>query len=1003
MNLEFDRWETPKLRKLSLINNLLTSLPAFKSDSLEELYINGNKITNLEFDKWATPNLSKLSLPHNLLTALPAFKSDSLKELSLQGNQITILEFDRWATPRLVELQLNNNSLTSLPAFKSDSLEEINLNNNKITHLQIDRWTTPELMILSLSYNLLTSLPAFKSDRLEELDLSHNKITHLQIDEWTAPKLRNLRLSNNSLTSVSAFKSDRLEELDLSHNKITHIQIDEWTAPKLRNLQLSNNSLTSASAFKSNSLEELNLNNNKITNLEFSKWTTPRLRKLSLAYNLLTSLPAFNSYSLRELNLNNNRITNLESNRRTTPRLWKLSLTDNLLTSLPAFKSDSLEILNLNNNKITNLEFNKWTTPRLRILSLAYNLLTSLPAFKSDSLEELNLNNNKITNLEFKKWTTPTLRKLSLTYNLLSSLPAFKSDRLEELSLSLWAHTKVDLSGNQIATIDGGILYRILKECSQGDGFLNLEDNPIQCDPRIAWLAFAPESMKKLKGTCGNGTDLKYPDSTETLRQYAFEAMTNPCRLQRPDDVGGVTSIDSHHACLCDGGTLNTSLACPKGTQVGCINLVAIVPPRHENADVTGCEPLPGIRNGRFDILSCSDDGLSSKNRSECIQGRKYLIGSKVKYTCDIYYTLRGPRVRTCRANGKWSGPDPLCEPECGRTGNTIAKPQRLVRGGKAAALGAWPWQVAIYDAQVEYIICGGALIGRRWVLTAAHCVAELNDIITVRDVQDFFIHLGKHYRNMSEDDEFVQIMKVIQIFVHDEYTGFESDIALMKLHGSANLTRRVQVICLPSNDDLSDDFLDGSQDEFGGPHRGWVAGWGKDASDEGTDALTEVQLTVTSKRECRNRIRIKTSDHPASITRNTFCAGERSNVSSFVNEDAKEYGTVCEGDSGSPMVFPSHSLLKSQWVVEGIVSHIYVKSRQDCSNYEPGQYGVFTRVCRVDRGDHVDEFMNTCVKIHNFAINAIRKATRDFTFGRGYPGGAERENGKIKCDRCDK
>ncbi|CAG0897343.1 unnamed protein product [Darwinula stevensoni] len=254
---------------------------------------------------------------------------------------------------------------------------------------------------------------------------------------------------------------------------------------------------------------------------------------------------------------------------------------------------------------------------------------------------------------------------------------------------------------------------------------------------------------------------------------------------------------------------------------------------------------------------------------------------------------------------------------ECGRIGNTIAKPQRLVRGGKAAAPGAWPWQVAIYDAQVEYIICGGALIGKG----------------------------GSKYIFDPRWSNVPRCLQVIQIFVHDEYTGFESDIALMKLHGSANLTKRVQLICLPSNDDLSDDFLDGSQDEFGGPHRGWVAGWGKDASDEGTDALTEVQLTVTPKRECRNRIRMKTSDHPASITRNTFCAGERNNASSFVNEDAKEYGTVCEGDSGSPMVFPSHSLLKSQWVVEGIVSHIYVKSRQDCSNYEPGQYGVFTRV----------------------------------------------------------
>ncbi|CAG0884970.1 unnamed protein product [Darwinula stevensoni] len=57
------------------------------------------------------------------------------------------------------------------------------------------------------------------------------------------------------------------------------------------------------------------------------------------------------------------------------------------------------------------------------------------------------------------------------------------------------------------------------------------------------------------------------------------------------------------------------------------------------------------------------------------------------------------------------------------------------------------------------------------------------------------------------------------------------------------------------------------------------------------------------------------------------------------------EYQTVCRGDSGSPMVFPSHSSQESRWSVEGIVSHFF--SKEECSTRHPGQYSVFTRVNR--------------------------------------------------------
>ena len=46
------------------------------------------------------------------------------------------------------------------------------------------------------------------------------------------------------------------------------------------------------------------------------------------------------------------------------------------------------------------------------------------------------------------------------------------------------------------------------------------------------------------------------------------------------------------------------------------------------------------------------------------------------------------------------------------------------VVGGRDGAPGEWCWQVALINSLNQYL-CGGALIGTQWVLTAAHCVTK--------------------------------------------------------------------------------------------------------------------------------------------------------------------------------------------------------------------------------------------------------------------------------------
>lgn len=64
-----------------------------------------------------------------------------------------------------------------------------------------------------------------------------------------------------------------------------------------------------------------------------------------------------------------------------------------------------------------------------------------------------------------------------------------------------------------------------------------------------------------------------------------------------------------------------------------------------------------------------------------------------------------------------------LCMPgfsECGLPTKSTAVMSRIV-GGSMASLGQWPWQVSLHVQDTH--VCGGSIITREWLVTAAHCV----------------------------------------------------------------------------------------------------------------------------------------------------------------------------------------------------------------------------------------------------------------------------------------
>ncbi|KAK7861958.1 hypothetical protein R5R35_006327 [Gryllus longicercus] len=272
---------------------------------------------------------------------------------------------------------------------------------------------------------------------------------------------------------------------------------------------------------------------------------------------------------------------------------------------------------------------------------------------------------------------------------------------------------------------------------------------------------------------------------------------------------------------------------------------------------------------------------------------------------------------------------EPLLDPtKCG-----VAKvPNALVVNGFEAAKGQWPWQAALYaknETESYNIVfsfqCGGTLVSRKHVVSAAHCVVNLQEKreVQVISVGDMYVRLGKHNLKKAETEE--QHRQVQKIAVHPDFTSstLRNDIAVIHLTEVVTINTFVTPVCLWDREvDLN--LVVGKL--------GTVGGWGRHEGGALSDTLRIARMPVVSQETCLRSDKFffeYTSE-------NTFCAGFRNGTA------------ACNGDSGGGLHFslenPRQGGSKT-WYFRGVVS--LSMTRVEDGGCDPNNFIVFTDVAK--------------------------------------------------------
>uniref|UniRef100_A0A6B0VCQ2 Putative serine protease n=1 Tax=Ixodes ricinus TaxID=34613 RepID=A0A6B0VCQ2_IXORI len=299
---------------------------------------------------------------------------------------------------------------------------------------------------------------------------------------------------------------------------------------------------------------------------------------------------------------------------------------------------------------------------------------------------------------------------------------------------------------------------------------------------------------------------------------------------------------------------------------------------------------------------------------------------------------------------------------ECGRRQNVTSISKRIINGTEAS-IKRWPWMVGIYDS-CDNLVCGGSLINKEYVVTAAHCFRN-------QDAETFYVRLGTERRfNFSCCNETHQYSneqnkkaneknensdlyeKDISSYEASETQGvcveiesicipiqetcgfFMKDIAVVKLKRSVNFTEYIQPICLPEN-----------CADFPANVTAYVAGWGysydsfneyeeyeyydesenetcEEEDEEAMDGSYGNLSSAISEIPELPKCIIPNFGLPENLRQRKVDVLDQGQCTAQMNRTVPDHivcvnGGPCHGDSGGPLMYEENG----RWFLAGVVS----------------------------------------------------------------------------------
>ncbi|XP_075056136.1 coagulation factor X [Mixophyes fleayi] len=371
------------------------------------------------------------------------------------------------------------------------------------------------------------------------------------------------------------------------------------------------------------------------------------------------------------------------------------------------------------------------------------------------------------------------------------------------------------------------------------------------------------------------------------------QCIPNPCK-----NDGACKDGIAEYTCLCNAGFEGKQ--CETAIQKLC------------SLNNGGCDQFCKVTD-RDVTCSCSPGYQLGDDLKSCIATGKYPCGKRVGFKSkrsipeEVENHTDGPQTRNITVNPADSAPKSNDQRETDHSDSnpeTDDDPNTRIVGGKDCKFGECPWQ-AVLISENNDPFCGGTILSKQFILTAAHCMNQ---------TKYFKVVVGDLNRLKHEGTESTH--KVEKIIVHPKFVKetYDFDIAVIKLKEAINFTDNIIAACLPDPDFAEQVLVKGEA--------GLVSGFGR-IHERGVQAtkLQKLQVPYISRETC-----IQSSKHR--ITENMFCAG--------YNTELKD---ACQGDSGGPHV----TQYKDVFFVTGIVSW-----GEGCA--QQGKYGIYTKVSNLHK-----------------------------------------------------